>query len=289
MGLPARRGLSPGRLPFRHCRVWSAWLDSNQRPHPSEGCALPGCATRCDPENGGQGRNRTSTDYAGRLQRLGLTNAQPARRAARACGAGNPCHGRPEEAAMARGLSLIRRDVPPFGKVPTMSKSVHMGLPARGTPGRNPEAQTRRSPRRRRPAGASPCSADSSGFLRPDLVSRGYDSPLTASVRKWQQMERIREIRDGNGHGGAGSAASSPSSHVRRLGHRRVSFRRTVRRARTIDAPGQRLCQADSCMNPRRVAGSVPGRQLLSSVETSRSNAHASQPSVRRAGFHNCA
>lgn len=108
MGLPARRGLSPGRLPFRHCRVWSAWLDSNQRPHPSEGCALPGCATRCNPETGGQGRNRTSTDYAGRLQRLGLTNAQPARRAAKACGAGNPCHGRPEEAAMARGLSLIR-------------------------------------------------------------------------------------------------------------------------------------------------------------------------------------
>jgi hypothetical protein len=30
-------------------------------------------------EIGGQGPSRTATDYAGRLQRLGLANAQPAR------------------------------------------------------------------------------------------------------------------------------------------------------------------------------------------------------------------
>jgi hypothetical protein len=55
---------------------WSGRGESNPASARRQRAALPLSYGR---DCGGQGRSRTATDYAGRLQRLGLANAQPAR------------------------------------------------------------------------------------------------------------------------------------------------------------------------------------------------------------------
>ena len=56
-------------------RAWSGQGESNPASARWQRAALPLSYAAI----GGQGRSRTATDYAGRLQRLGLANAQPAR------------------------------------------------------------------------------------------------------------------------------------------------------------------------------------------------------------------